>query len=371
MSSTGFEENGKPVERPEMIAERRPVRPVLRVTMTSRERILCALKRGTPDRVPYAEVGVSGRVLEGLSGGALTAEEIGGIDEMDVRGVGSEIEISRLLRRDHVCYRLTPPVPVDKHEGAETIIFYGKGRIRSKDDLARLVLPDLDDGVIEADMRRFVAESGDYASCLVTRMGVAPTYLAMGMEDFALALYDDLPLVEAVLERYADWAARVCRLAAECGFDFIWTADDLAFKTGPLMSPEMFRKIFLPQLRRVADSISLPWVFHSDGNLTTLMSDLVNLGISGLNPIEPGAMDIAQVKKEWGRDICLLGNVDVNTLSVGTPEDVRGEVRRLLSEIAPGGGYVLTSGNSLPTYARPDNVRAMIDTLKEFGEYPI
>lgn len=332
---------------------------------------MCALKRGTPDRVPYAEVGVSGRVLEGLSGGALTAEEIGGIDEMDVRGVGSEIEISRLLRRDHVCYRLTPPVPVDKHEGAETIIFYGKGRIRSKDDLARLVLPDLDDGVIEADMRRFVAESGDYASCLVTRMGVAPTYLAMGMEDFALALYDDLPLVEAVLERYADWAARVCRLAAECGFDFIWTADDLAFKTGPLMSPEMFRKIFLPQLRRVADSISLPWVFHSDGNLTTLMSDLVNLGISGLNPIEPGAMDIAQVKKEWGRDICLLGNVDVNTLSVGTPEDVRGEVRRLLSEIAPGGGYVLTSGNSLPTYARPDNVRAMIDTLKEFGEYPI
>ena len=84
-----------------------------------------------------------------------------------------------------------------------------------------------------------------------------------------------------------------------------------------------------------------------------------------------GAMDIAQIKKEWGRDICLLGNVDVNTLSVGTPDDVRGEVRRLLSEVAPGGGYILTSGNSLPTYARSENVRAMIDTLREYGEYPL
>jgi len=339
--------------------------------MTSRERLLCALKRGTPDRVPYAEVGVSSRVLEGLSGGALKANEVGGIDEIDARGVESEIEISRLLRRDHVCYRLTPPVPVEKHEGADTIVYYGKGRIRTSGDLDRLVLPDLDDGVVEGSLRRFVAESGDYASCFVTRIGIAPTYLAMGMEEFSLALYDDLPLVEALLERYSDWSARVCRMAAACGFDMIWTADDLAFKTGPLMSPEMFRGIFIPHLRKAADSISLPWVLHSDGDLTSLMSDLVGLGINGLNPIEPGAMDIAQVKREWGRDICLLGNVDVNTLSAGTPEDVRREVRQLLSEVAPGGGYVLASGNSLPTYAKPENVRAMIDTLAEYGEYPL
>jgi len=339
--------------------------------MTSRERLLCALKGGTPDRVPYAEVGVAGRVLESLSGGRLAAVEAGGIDEIDARGVEPEVEISKLLRRDHVCYRLTPPVPVDKHEGADTIVYYGKGRIRSRDDLDRLVLPDLDDGVVESDLKRFVAQSGDYASCLVTRIGIAPTYLAMGTEAFALALYDDLPLVEAVVERYADWSARVCRLAAECGFDMIWTADDLAYKTGPLMSPEMFRKTFLPHMRRASDSISLPWVLHSDGDLTSLMPDLVGLGINGLNPIEPGAMDIVRVKKEWGNDICLLGNVDVNTLSAGTPDDVRREVRHLLSEVAPGGGYVLASGNSLPTYARPENVRAMIDTLSEYGQYPL
>lgn len=338
--------------------------------MTSRERILCALAGGRPDRVPYAEVGVAGRVIEQLSGGFTGVPAGGGIDEMDARDTASEIKISQLLSRDHVCYRLTPPVPVDRHEGADSVVYYGQGRIRSRADLDNLVLPDPNDEGLERSLRQFVAEAGDYAACLVTRAGLSPVYLAMGMEAFALALYDDLPLVEALLDRYSEWATRVCRKAAECGFDLIWTADDLAFKTGPLMSPDMFRRIFLPYLRRVSDAISLPWVLHSDGDLSSLMPDLVDLGISGLNPIEPGAMDIVEVKRQWGDKICLLGNVAVNTLASGTAEEVRREVRHLLTHVAPEGGFVLSSGNSLPSYARAENVRAMIDTLKEYGAYP-
>jgi uroporphyrinogen decarboxylase len=285
--------------------------------MTSRERLLCALSGGRPDRVPYAEVGVAGRVIEQLAHGGPPAKAEGGIDEMDARGTASEIDVSRLLSRDHVCYRLTPPVPVDRQEGADSIVYYGQGRIRSQKDLDELVLPDPDAMELEDSLREFAASAGDYAACLVTRAGISPVYLAMGMEAFALALYDDLPLVEALLDRYSDWSARVCRKAAMCGFDMVWTADDLAFKTGPLMSPDMFRRTFLPYLRRVSDAISLPWVLHSDGDLATLMPDLVDLGISGLNPVEPGAMDIVEVKREWGDRICLLGNVDVNTLALG------------------------------------------------------
>lgn len=326
---------------------------------------------GTPDRVPYAEVGVAGRVIEHLAGEPRAAAREGGIDEMDARETAGEIEVSRLLSRDHVCYRLTPPVPVDRHEGADGVVYYGQGRIRSRADLDKLVLPDPEDEELERSLRRFVADAGDYASCLVTRAGIAPVYLAMGMETFALSLYDDPALVEALLDRYSDWSTRVCRKAAECGFDLIWTADDLAFKTGPLVSPDMYRRILLPYLRRVSDSISLPWVLHSDGDVGSLLPDLVDLGISGLNPIEPGAMDIVQVKRQWGRKICLLGNVDVHTLSSGTTEDVRREVRHLLTCVAPGGGYVLSSGNSLPSYARPENVRALIESLRDYGAYPV
>ena len=82
-------------------------------------------------------------------------------------------------------------------------------------------------------------------------------------------------------------------------------------------------------------------------------------------------MDIVEVKRNWGHRICLLGNVDVHLLATGSPRQVSQEVRRLLREVGPGGGYILSSGNSLASYCKPEKVRAMIDTLQRYGTYPI
>ena len=339
--------------------------------MTSRERVLCALQRGTPDRVPYCEVGVSNRVMLGLWGDAPNEGIIGGIDEMDQRGPEQEAAISQTLGRDHICFRVHPPVPVERQVGADGVSFYGEGLVKSRRDLSRVALPDPEGEAVWGGVEAFMAQAGDYATCLATRVGVSPVYLAMGTEAFAVALYGDPGLVEAVLELYTGWAEKVVRKGMALGFDFIWTADDLAYRTGPLMSPRMFRDLFLPRMRKVADSISIPWVFHSDGNLAELMPDLLDLGISGINPVEPEAMDIVAAKRRWGDQICLLGNVSVHLLSAGSPGEVRAEVRRLLREVAPGGGYILTSGNSLASYCRPENVRAMVETLQEYGAYPL
>ena len=158
---------------------------------------------------------------------------------------------------------------------------------------------------------------------------------------------------------------------SEYGFDFVWTADDIAFKTSLLVSPDMFRDRFLPYVRRVADAVDVPWVYHSDGNLEELMDHLIDLGVSGVNPIEPEAMDIVSAKRRWGSRICLIGNVSVHTLAAGTQADVRSEVMDLLRDVAPGGGYIMSSGNSLASYCKPENVRSMVDTLHEYGGYPI
>ena len=337
--------------------------------MTSRERMLCALNRGVPDRVPYCEVGVSSQVIEGLSGKKANKQLAGGIDEMDNRGPDTEIAISRLLGRDHICYRFSPFIPAERRMGSDGIPYYMDGPIKSMADLDLIVLPDPE--TLFEPVPAFLEGAGEYATGAVTRVGVSASYLAMGTETFSMALYDDRSLVEAVLERYSNWAAQVGRRASDMGFDFLWTADDLAFKTGPIMSPKMFREIILPYMRKVADAISIPWVFHSDGDLTELLPDLLDLGISALNPIEPGAMDIVEVKRNWGHRICLLGNVDVHLLATGTPDKVAQEVRRLLREVGPGGGYILSSGNSLASYCKPENVRVMIDTLQRYGAYPI
>ena len=73
--------------------------------------------------------------------------------------------------------------------------------------------------------------------------------------------------------------------------------------------------------------ITIPWIMHTDGNILPFLQDILSLGIAGLHPIEKGAMDIRQVKKEYGDKICLLGNVDLNILGMGTIEDVDAEVK--------------------------------------------
>ena len=82
-------------------------------------------------------------------------------------------------------------------------------------------------------------------------------------------------------------------------------------------------------------------------------------------------MDIAAVKKAYGDRVCLLGNLDLNILGAGTPEDTGLEVRELIRNTAPGGGYVLTSGNSLASYLKPECVMAMSEAVHKYGRYPI
>jgi uroporphyrinogen decarboxylase len=101
------------------------------------------------------------------------------------------------------------------------------------------------------------------------------------------------------------------------------------------------------------------------------MDLFIDLGATAFHPIEKGAMDIAAVKKEYGDRVCLLGNVDLNILGAGTPEETDAEVKYLIENVAPGGGYIVTSGNSLASYLKPECVLAMSRAVKKYGRYPI
>jgi uroporphyrinogen decarboxylase len=336
--------------------------------VTSRERVLCALGGGTSDRVPYCELGIDESIVCQLLGRAPSPDMAAGDA---ARSVDAEKAVSRALGRDNILCNLRPPIVADRHTGAGGLRFYGDGWIRSRADLDRLAFPDPAPGPFYASAREFVAQGEDFARGASCRVGISSTYLSMGQEFFSLALYDQPDLVDEVLYRYTSWCAAVIRQVCAMGFDLVWTADDIAFKSGLLVSPKMFRERILPHVRRVAESITIPWIFHSDGNLTAVLDDLVDLGIAGLHPVEPGAMDIRALKRRYGRRLCLVGNVDLNTLSAGTPAQVESEVAALLADVAPAGAYILGSGNSLTYYCRLENIRAMVDTLQRLGRYPI
>jgi len=101
------------------------------------------------------------------------------------------------------------------------------------------------------------------------------------------------------------------------------------------------------------------------------MPDIIETGIDLLQPIDPTCMDIVKMKREYGDRITLVGNVANELLQSGTVQEVEEYTRHLLREVAPGGGFCVGSGNSVPDWAKFENYMAMRDTTLKHGTYPI
>jgi len=113
-----------------------------------------------------------------------------------------------------------------------------------------------------------------------------------------------------------------------------------------------------------------PWIFHSDGNLFPILDGLVTLGMSAIHPVQPAAMDIKKLKDQYGDRVCIVGNIDLDyTLPTGTAEEVEAEVKDRLERIGEGGGYIISSANSITNYCKPENVQVMADTIRKYGHY--
>lgn len=350
--------------------------------MTPRERVLTALRCEEPDRVPFLESVVDEPVALALLGLPRPDHQVQG--EL---GTGEEAVFrgSLLGTERYAALDLVETLDLDglgaylflRHEGIQEEVdghyMVHGGGIKSRADLDRIQLPDPDDPALYEPYRRFIGRYRDTDRALFCflNLGSDPVILGMGFETFALALYDDRALVEDLFALYTGWYARAVRHLCELDFDFLWFGDDIAFKTAPYVSPRVFRELFMPHYRRVADAVTKPWIFHSDGNLAPIMDDLLSLGMQGLHPIEPEAMDLRELEKRYGGEVCFVGHISVDALSRGTPQAVTALVRDAVSVAGPGGGYIAGSSNSVPYYAQPENVRAMQRAIRAYGAYPL
>ena len=340
------------------------------LTMTSRQRVLTALKRQQPDQVPYCEWAIDRALADRLMGWPQPADSPIDLDARRYTPPESKA-LATYLHLDNITFSLRAPVYTQKLPGQDNRLFYGDGLIKSEADLHKMQLPDPHDDALYAEAEEFISSKGDFAATVSTRIGIFPAMLSMGIETFSIALFENRRFLETVLDLYFDWAEVVAGRVCQMGFDVFVSTDDHAFKSGPFLSPAIFRELVIPRFRRVAQKITIPWVMHSDGNVMPILDDLLSLGISGLHPIEKWAMDIRQMKRDYGQRLCLLGNVDLNILSLGTPADVEAEVRDLIRDVAPGGGYIVSSGNSLASYCEPQNVLALGRAVQTYGRYPL
>lgn len=196
-----------------------------------------------------------------------------------------------------------------------------------------------------------------------------------GIDKISIDLYRNPYFARRLMEKVAEACRGFAKLMAEAGIDALFVTDDYADSKGPLMNPKLFREYELPNLEaivKIGKSYGIPVLKHSDGNLYPILDDIVNTGIRALHPIEPGVMDLRDVKEKYGSRICLIGNVDCKyVLPFGSEEDVRRDVRRCIESAARGGGFILSSSNSLHANVRVENIYLMVDEARRYGKYPL
>lgn len=339
--------------------------------MNSRERVLDALERKPVDRVPFVETTIGLAIGEALLGRPTPTLVVPGLGTR-VRNVEDEKALSRLLHRDNISVRITAPVFSTVVRGAAGEVFAEDGLIHTLDDFRKLFkLPDPDDESIYEPVRIYVKERDEFAVIYSTRIAFLSALMSIGFQTFMEAIYLDPELIDAVMTAYTKWSARVLERVCEIGVDAVKSTDDFAFHTGPFISPTAFRQWVVPYHQAAARSIGVPWIVHSDGDIRPILEDLLGLGIQGIHPIDPNCMDIRAFKREHGHRVCVLGNVDVNTLAMGTPEATYAEVRGLMKDLSPGYGYIISSGNSIPDYVLSENVLAFARGVRDFGAYHV
>jgi len=341
--------------------------------MTPRERVLAALRREEPDRVPIVEFVIDPKVVRAVAPGAADAAEC--MDRLGLDAVACGVRFERVEERPDG--RWIDEWGVLFGPGPEVIAHPIRGPIRSMDDLRRYEPPDPDAPGRLGDLPSIVARYRGLRAIIFHQRAAFmwSAYLA-GLDGLLASLLADPAFADALLDMVLEVNIAIARRAVRAGAEAIVLGDDYAYNQGPFMGPDLFRRFLAPRLARMVEAIHEEGALvikHSDGNIYPLLEDIAASGADALNPIEPAAgMDLATTKRLVGDRMALVGNIDCGRLlSRGTPAEVREAVRRAIRDAGPGGGFVLSSSNSIHSSVRPENYLAMIEAGRAFGTYPL
>jgi uroporphyrinogen decarboxylase len=204
--------------------------------------------------------------------------------------------------------------------------------------------------------------------------GVFDTLLWLfGFEPFMELALGDPARIKPVAEAVARFHMRLGRRYMELGLDLVLVADDIAYNSGPFLSPRLCDELVFPYHEQIVRGIKAaypdaPIMLHSDGNLNPVMDRIVACGYDGVQSLQPSAgMDIARIKRRYGERLCLMGNLDLDRLlPLGTPDEVRAATRALLETAAPGSGFILSTCNVLTKDVPAANALAMYEEAEAF-----
>ncbi len=389
------------------------VSPATTGTMTGRERVLATLNHKEPDRVPieFGSSQISSLVVGRPYGYAALCELLGVTDyaEPEINYYLNSVKNvdQRLMRRFGADLRwvtagapevvrqpdgtlvdawglvLTPTGTFNVVEDANTPL---RGASSPADIDAYPLWPDLSDPRITAGKRDEAAAHQRDGYAVVASLGTGGRLFhnyswLRGFDNWLIDMYENPRLYHALAERILEVGLGYVRAflpAVADHADLVYIADDLGTQRSTLMSPEAYRTFCKPYHRRLIAAIKdvaprAKILMHSCGAISSLIPDLIDVGVDVLNPVQPKAADMEprSVKRRFGRDLSFLGGLDIQELlPFGSTDEIRAGVRDLLDAYAPGGGYIFAPSHEILPEVRPASIVAMFDAALEFGGYP-
>lgn len=347
------------------------------MTTTPLERIKSVFRREQPpDRVPIFELMIHPNTINGILPGKSYQDFV---EELDIDCVVSSTP-SKMFSQEIIGYQETSPIFITewgetRMNTRESVAIPIDHPIKTHMDWERYQIPDpekpgrLDE--LKSLVERFKGKRAIGAN--IHDSLNYPEYL-FGLEQLMMNLILEPDWVKEVINACTRHTVRMAELVVEAGADFVILSDDFGGKHGPLMSIKHFKEFFLEGIALVAQAAKNKGAYvmkHSDGNIASLLPYFIEVGIEAFHPSDPSAgMDIVEIKQQFGDKLAIFGGVDTgDALSKWPVDKLVSEVRRRIVELAPGGGWAISSSNSIHSSVLPENYHAMVTTTKIYGNY--
>ncbi|MCL4472613.1 MAG: uroporphyrinogen decarboxylase family protein [Actinobacteria bacterium] len=336
--------------------------------MNSRERFLAVLAGEMPDRVPIVPVidgffapKVIGRANdECFAAGACLAEALTAAR----REFGYDGAVAEMGLGPHPSV-LGCPVEIEGNDVPLVV----EAIVGGRDDLERLVMPDPWSGGKMEPVERLVEDAaGSYAVIGSVRAPFEYAATVRGLIEFMTDFYRDPGLVRDLIEAVRPATIAVGKALIKAGVDALVVKD--SFASSSMISPEHYREFAFPSERKAIAELAedIPVILHICRNSMPILADMARTGAAALEIDSP--IDLAAAKAAVGRKVALKGNIDaVSVIEKGSACDVEEAVRAAIAAAGDGGGFILSSGDSIPLSTPPENIAALVEYGRKYGAY--
>jgi uroporphyrinogen decarboxylase len=195
-----------------------------------------------------------------------------------------------------------------------------------------------------------------------------------GHEEFLMDLIERPAWAHCMLERIADRNMVRALAFARAGVDLIFTGDDVANQNAMMFSPAIWREFIHSRwaktwkaMKEINPRIKI-W-YHTDGNASAIIPEMVDAGLDILNPVQPECLDVAELQKRFGNRLSFDGCIGTqSTMPWGKPADVRARVKYLIETVGQNGGLIIAPTHILEPEVSLENIDALFDAIREYGQ---